>query len=650
MQAPLDFRRKVASRPIDLQSVSSISSIASQVVKVRNISIPQKLLAKTSDFEYSADGSLEYEKGRRFLHGQHEVLVVGGKDGMDARQSARYYFQRSAEAGHAVGTAMYGMCCELGIGGEKDYRLAAKLYLIALRRGSSMGHCLLASLGDRTPLGTAISGSESRKWRASCPDAVNAVEGLYSLYEACETFQVLEAIYLMGNLSETGCGMVQDSERAAQYYRNAATEEFPPACTALGYCYERGNGVEMDLDEAQHWYEIAAKRGDPHGMVNLAEMLELGRPGFPPDPYSAFGWCKRAAEMESPLGWYALGRCYELAIGTGFQQDRAADLYETAANSGHAEAQLALARCYTFGTGRARSSHLAFQWTESSAEGGLLEAALALGQMLFRGQVCPMDREEAVRLFRRAALQGSIEGCYELGLCYRDGHGVPANDYESIRWIKKAAIAKHPAAEFDMHLFYFDGTASILKDKLQSLYWLERSAEHGYTEAQITLADYFADPRLGDNMVTMNHYAAHKWYQRAAKEGNPYAQYQLAVQYMNGLPKPSPSDTRNTLKHTPNTRAIEDNTHLNGFVRDLALAAYWMERSAEQKFDAAEKALPVVKALLFKEQKDRHIIEIDETEREDEIPQLASGRSSFEQHKLSVRGDATPLSATSITK
>ena len=569
---------------------------------------------------------------------------------MDARQSAKYYFQRAAEAGHAVGTAMYGMCCELGIGGGTDYKLAVKLYMIALRRGSSMGHCLLASLGDRTPLGTAISGSESKKWKASCPNAVNAVEGLYSLYEACETFQVLEAIYLMGHLSETGCGMVQDYEKAAQYYRNAAAEEFPPACTALGYCYEKGNGVEVDLDEAQHWYEIAARRGDTHGMVNLAKMLELGRPGTLPDPYNAFGWCKRAAEMESPLGWYALGCCYDLAIGTGFQRDKAADLFETAANSGYAEAQLALARCYTFGTGRPKSSHLAFQWTEAAAEGGLLEAALALGQMLFRGQVCEMDREGAVRLFRRAALQGSIEGCYELGLCYRDGHGVPANDYESIRWIKKAASAKHPAAEFDMHLFYFDGTDSIIKDKLQSLFWLERSAEHGYTEAQITLADYFADPKLGDNMVAINHYAAHKWYQRAAKEGNSYAQYQLAVQYMNGLPKPTSSNTRNTSRHSPNTQAIEDNTHLNGFVRDLALSVYWMERSAEQKFDASEKALPVVKALLFKEQKEKHLIEIDETEKEDAVSQGASIQSVPEQQRLSVRGDKAHSSITNATK
>ena len=534
----------------------------------------------------------------------------------------------------------------MGIGGDKDYKLAAKLYLAALRRGSTMGHCLLASLGDRTPLGTAISGSESRKWKASCPNAVNAVEGLYALYEACETFQVLEAIYLMGHLSQTGCGMLQDDEKAAQYYRNAAIEEFPPACTSLGQCYEVGRGVELDPDEAQHWYEIAAKRGDPQGMVNLAGMLEVGRPGVRPDPHNAFGWCKRAAEMESPLGWHALGRCYDLAIGTGAQRDKAADLFELAANAGYAEAQLLLARCYTFGTGRPRSSHLAFQWTEAAAKGGSLEAALALGQMLFRGQVCPMDREGAVRLFRRAALQGSIEGCYELGLCYRDGHGVPANDYESIRWIKKAALAKHPAAEFDMHLFYFDGTDSILKDKLQSLLLarkISRAWIHGGTDH---VGDYFADPKLGDNMVTINHYAAHKWYQRAAKEGNPYAQYQLAVQYMNGLAQ-AQSIRHQKLEAPPNTLAIEDNTHLHGFVRDLALAVYWMERSAEQKFDAAEKALPVVKALLFKEQKDKHIIEIDEAEQEEAISQCTSQLQSIpERHRLSMRDDATSLSAT----
>lgn len=585
------------SNPLDLRSISSVSSISSTVHQIRRLTPPpRESIQRQPDFSYSSDGSAEFRKAMQFLYGQYEVL---GEQEASPQQSARYYLERATEAGHPEGTAMYGVCCECGIGGERDGGRASQVYLLAQRRGSLMAHCLLASLTERFPLGTVLTAADASQWKTSCPAPDDAISSLFVLYEAAETYRLPEAMYLLGHLFETGCGVKQDAEMAVEHYRKAATEEHAPACTALGRCYETEVGLTKDLDEAQHWYALAARRGDVDGMTRLARMLEFGRPGVDPDARAAFGWCLQAVQTEpaSPLSHYGIARCYELAIGTNLDREQAAEHYETAAKAGYAEAQFALASCFMGGQARPRSSRLSVQWTEAAADGGHIPAMLAMGKFYHDGTSVEQSHERAVRWFRRAALASSSpDAWYELGLCYRDGHGVAADDLEAQRWVGKAARAGHAEAAFDMYLMLFEGTEHIIRSLHEAIRWLLASAEEGYTEAQVTLADYLVDPAASNCMLSRNLLAAHQWYRRAAVAGNAYGQYQLAMQYLRGLPS-SESGVRLGERHCPNTAHPDDNSPL-AIPVDLRKAAYWLQRSAEQRFDAAEKALPLIRGML----------------------------------------------------
>jgi TPR repeat protein len=45
----------------------------------------------------------------------------------------------------------------------------------------------------------------------------------------------------------------------------------------MGYCYETGDGAELDLEDARRWYELAAAKGNKLAIARL-EVLERQKP------------------------------------------------------------------------------------------------------------------------------------------------------------------------------------------------------------------------------------------------------------------------------------------------------------------------------------------------------------------------------------
>jgi TPR repeat protein len=69
-------------------------------------------------------------------------------------------------------------------------------------------------------------------------------------------------------------GVTMDPVRAAKWFRRAADQNYAPAQSNLGLCYERGNGVAKYEVEAYKWYLLAAAQGD-HKAKSNATLLEL---------------------------------------------------------------------------------------------------------------------------------------------------------------------------------------------------------------------------------------------------------------------------------------------------------------------------------------------------------------------------------------
>lgn len=83
--------------------------------------------------------------------------------------------------------------------------------------------------------------------------------------------------YIEGLRAFTGDGVPQDYARAAQLYRNAASQGHRYAQYGLALIYDHGYGVAPNRNEAVRWYRAAAERGEAKANTRLA-MLGVQAP------------------------------------------------------------------------------------------------------------------------------------------------------------------------------------------------------------------------------------------------------------------------------------------------------------------------------------------------------------------------------------
>ena len=81
------------------------------------------------------------------------------------------------------------------------------------------------------------------------------------------------AIHNLGNYYRDGRnGFTQDMNKALELYHRAAELGYAKAYNNIGYHYDIGIGVELDEEKAEHYYEIAAIRGDSQARHNVGCM------------------------------------------------------------------------------------------------------------------------------------------------------------------------------------------------------------------------------------------------------------------------------------------------------------------------------------------------------------------------------------------
>ena len=62
----------------------------------------------------------------------------------------------------------------------------------------------------------------------------------------------------LGVCYQTGQGVQQDYQEAVKWYRKAAEQNDAAAQCYLGFCYQTGQGVVQEFGEAAKWYREAA--------------------------------------------------------------------------------------------------------------------------------------------------------------------------------------------------------------------------------------------------------------------------------------------------------------------------------------------------------------------------------------------------------
>jgi TPR repeat protein len=124
----------------------------------------------------------------------------------------------------------------------------------------------------------------------------------------------------VGWMYERGVGVNIDLQKAVKWYRKRAKSDYATAQTNLGLMYLNGTGVKQDAAIARLWFENASKKGAAKATNNLGVLFDRGA-GVPEN-------IKLAAELFRRAGFFgAMQRQKNLGIlhrfGRGVERDPA---------------------------------------------------------------------------------------------------------------------------------------------------------------------------------------------------------------------------------------------------------------------------------------------------------------------------------------
>ena len=220
---------------------------------------------------------------------------------------------------------------------------------------------------DRLPEGPRGPIDQARLaiWAADYPTALKSLEPLAKKGDP-------EAQAELAGLYFEGWGVPEDQSRAAELYRQAATQDHASSHYSLGRMYENGWGVDTDPETARKWYTSAAELGDPEAQGRLGYLLANDSK---PDYATASQWLQKAADAGHYHALFWLGRIQE--EGWGLEEPnlpKALALYREIAVLGEPDAQYRLGLAYRDGQGVAKDPALAAHWVERAAAQGSAEA------------------------------------------------------------------------------------------------------------------------------------------------------------------------------------------------------------------------------------------------------------------------------------
>ena len=429
-----------------------------------------------------------------------EAYYLGKGTGKNLKQ-ALFWYERAAQQGHLKAQRALGAMSELGEGTAKEPKKAAYWYQKSAEQGLARAQTNL------------------------------------------------------GILYETGVGVEKNYETARLWYEKAAAQNYARGQTNLGRMYEFGTGVQIDYEKAFYWYQKAAEHNYLRAKTNLGALYETGQ-GVEQNYAKAMVWYTEAAEQRYARAQFYLGRMFEQGLGVEKDIAQASIWYSKAVALGHVKAQKKLAKVKSelsktnekiiqekqeiadqvqddevkFVTDvKAKDKEEAEQFKtkdEFLAAAGDPDSQYFLGMLYLNGEDgYEMDAEKAAYWFNRAAENGNIAGQYNLGLLYLNGEGVEKDPQKGIRLLQKAARAGSSDAQNSLGLLYLNGEG-VKKDPQKGKLLLEQAAESGNVDAQ---------HNLGMLYFLKNYSVAAYWFDRAARQDFSYAQYNLAVMYLDGL-------------------------------------------------------------------------------------------------------------------
>jgi TPR repeat protein len=311
----------------------------------------------------------------------------------------------------------------------------------------------------------------------------------------------------------------------------------------LANCYMNGIGVNINHEEAIHYFKISAERGHTNSQYYLSYYYDEGK-YIEKNIDEAIKWCKKSADQNNDLAQNQLGCYYEIGTYIDKNIEEACNLYKKSAIQGNVSAQYNLASCYEYGRLNGdKNMTEAFKWYYKSAIQDYHRAQNKLGWFYENGLGTEKNITEAVKWYKKSSKHDNCkahynlgncykynkgiekhdinfkiafrlydraieQGCkcedtvYEYALCYENGEGVEKDMVKAFTLYKQAALLDYPIACYKVAECYKFGRGTVINTN-KAMKWCEKAKNLGY-KIPINLNTSLIENRSHVNSDTKN--------------------------------------------------------------------------------------------------------------------------------------------------
>lgn len=282
-----------------------------------------------------------------------------------------------------------------------------------------------------------------------------------------------------------------------------ALQGYPEAMFYTAKAYNKGWGVDPDLDKARHYLLLAVQYGFSHRGETAYELGRLFQRSQGDDCNSiAVEWFKKALNWQFGKAALQLAIHYEKGLGVDQEVEEAVYYYQRAIATGNGQAHLKFARLLIEGKYGLRADPeraqdlvtLALIQLDSKAAAGSPTAAKQLGRLYREGTLVERDLDKAEKWLRRAAYLGSNGGMHDLArlLLLNTSDGQRSRD--AISWLRKAAENGHSGAMTSLGRFHLEQKYGL--SKTEAVHWFARGVAAGHGGSMEELARIYEKGEL----------------------------------------------------------------------------------------------------------------------------------------------------------